>query len=57
MKVQAKSEAWESHFMLRECGRVQGNEPAHSQVSSHVENYSPDELLNFQKAIAGVKRH
>ncbi len=34
-----------------------GNESPHSQVSSHFGNWSLDGLLNFQKAIIGVKTH
>jgi len=34
-----------------------GNEPPHSQMSSHFGNWSPNGLLNFQEAIVGVKTH
>jgi hypothetical protein len=43
--VPAKSEAQESHFMLSriwECARMWGNEPPHSQVSSHFGSWNPD---------------
>jgi len=42
---------------FRECRRVWRNEPSHSQVSSHFENWSPNRLLNFQKAISRAKIH
>ncbi len=51
-KVQAKSEARESHFMLLgECERrrVWGNEPTHYQGSSHFGSWSPHGLPIFQK--------
>jgi len=32
-----------------------GNEPPHSQMSSHFENWNPNGLPNFQRAIEGVK--
>jgi len=41
----------------RECGRVWGNEPPHSQVSSHFGSWSPDGLPNLQRIIAWVKTH
>ncbi len=34
-----------------------GNEPPHSQVSSHFGSLTLDGLLNLQRAIAGVKTH
>jgi hypothetical protein len=33
------------------------NEPSHSQGNSHFGSWSPSELPNLQKAIAGVKIH
>jgi hypothetical protein len=41
----------------RECRRMWGNEPSHSQVSSHFGSWSHDGLLNFQRAIIGAKTH
>jgi hypothetical protein len=54
MKVWAKSEARESHFMFL---GVWGNEPPHSQVTSHFGSWSPDGLLNLQKMITRAKTH
>jgi len=34
---------------------MRGNEPPHSQVNSHFGSWSPDGLLNLQRAIVGVK--
>jgi hypothetical protein len=34
-----------------------GNEPPHSQVSSHFGRWSPNRFLNFQRVIAGVETH
>jgi len=39
----------------RECKKVWGNEPSHSQGTSHFGRWSSDGLPNLQKAIAGVK--
>jgi len=36
---------------------VLGNEPSHSQMSSHFGSWSLDGLPNLQKAIARVKTH
>jgi hypothetical protein len=56
-KVWAKT-GHESHISCsRKCKRVWGNEPSHFQVNSHFGSWSPDGLLNFQRAIAGVKIH
>jgi hypothetical protein len=33
------------------------NEPSHFQGNSHLRNWSPKGLLNFQGVIAGVKTH
>jgi hypothetical protein len=41
----------------QECKRVWGNEPLHSQVSSHFGSWSPNGLLNFQRTIIGVKTY
>jgi hypothetical protein len=41
----------------RECKRVWGNEPSHSQVNAHFRSWSPDGLLNLQGTIARVKTH
>ncbi len=55
--MRAKSEP-ESHIScFQECKRVRGNEPPHSQVSSHFGSWSPNGLLNFQRVISGVKTH
>jgi hypothetical protein len=40
-KVLAKKKIRESHHMLLGVQRVWGNEPSHSQVNSHVRNWSP----------------
>jgi hypothetical protein len=45
VKVPAKSETRESHFMLpgvRECARMWGNEPPHSQMNSHFGSWNPN---------------
>jgi hypothetical protein len=42
---------------FRECKRVWGNEPSHSQVNSHFGNWSPHGLPNLQKTIARVKTY
>jgi hypothetical protein len=39
----------------RECKRVWGNEPSHSQENSHFGRWSPSGLSNLQRAIVGVK--
>jgi hypothetical protein len=39
----------------RECRRVWGNEPSHSQMSSHFGSWSPDGFLNLQRVILGIK--
>jgi hypothetical protein len=36
---------------------MRGNEPPHSQVSSHFGSWSPDGLSTFQKMIVRVKTH
>jgi hypothetical protein len=41
----------------RECRKVWGNEPSHSQMSSHFGTWSPNGLPNFQRIIARVKTH
>jgi hypothetical protein len=38
-----------------ECRRVWGNEPSHSQMSSHLGSWSLNGLLNFQKVIVRAK--
>ncbi len=40
-----------------ECRKMWGNEPPHSQVSSHFGNWSLNGLLNLQKTIKKVKNH
>jgi hypothetical protein len=47
----------ESHFMLRECKKMWGNEPPPSLVNSHFGSWNPNGLLNLQRAIAKVKTH
>jgi len=49
-KVWAKYEARSHMSCSRECKKVRGNEPSHSQVSSHFGSWSPSGLLNFQKS-------
>jgi len=49
---------FESHIScFRECRRVWENKPSHSQVNFHFGSWSPDGLLNLQRAIVGVKIH
>ncbi len=36
---------------------MRGNEPSHSQASSHFGSWSFDGLSNLQRAISGVKTH
>jgi hypothetical protein len=43
-KVRAKNELGSHISCSRECKRVRGNEPPHSQVSSQSESWSPDGL-------------
>ncbi len=50
VKVWAKSEAQESHFMLSGVWE-------HSQMNSHFGSWSFDGLPNLQKMITGVKTH
>jgi len=38
-------------------GECEGMNPHNSQVSSHFWNWSPNGLLNFQRAISKVKTH
>ncbi len=56
-KVRAKTELGSHISYSQECKRVQRIEPSHSQVNSHFGSWSPNGLLNFQRAIAGVKTH
>jgi hypothetical protein len=53
----AKSEPDNHISCSRECKRVWGNEPPHSQVSSNFGSWSPHGLLNLQRAIIRVKIH
>jgi len=55
VKVQAKIEPRSHISCSRECKRVSGNQPSHSQVNSHFRNWCPNGLLNFQRAIARSK--
>ncbi len=46
----------ESHIScFRECKRVRGNEPSHSQGSSHFGSWNFGGLQNFKRAIVGSK--
>jgi hypothetical protein len=54
-KVWAKNEPGSHISCSWECKRVWGNEPPHSQVSSHLGSWSPKGLSNLQRAIARVK--
>jgi hypothetical protein len=54
-KVRAKNELGSFISCSWECKRVWGNEPPHSQVSSHFGRWSPNGLPNLQRVIAGVK--
>jgi hypothetical protein len=56
-KVQAKSEPRGNISYSRECKTMWGNEPPHSQMSSHFGNWNPNRLPNLQKAISEVKTH
>jgi hypothetical protein len=56
-KVRAKTEP-ENHISCsQECKKMWGNEPSHIQMNSHFGSWSPNGLLNFQRAIARVKTH
>jgi len=57
VKVQAKYEVGSHISCSRECKKVWGNEPSHSQVSSHFESWSIDGFPNFQRVIVGVITH
>jgi hypothetical protein len=39
----------------RECKRMSGSEPSHSQREFNFGSWSPDAFLNLQKEILGVK--
>ncbi len=55
-KVASQERSPGSHVACsRECKRVWGNRPSHSQGNSHIGSWSPGGLLNFQRAIVGVK--
>jgi hypothetical protein len=54
-RVRAKIQPRSRISFSRECKKVLGNEPSHSQVNSHVGSWSPNGLPNLQKAIARVK--
>jgi hypothetical protein len=56
-KVRAKRKLGSHISCSRECKRVWGNEPSHSQGNSHFGSWSPGELSNLQRAIARVKTH
>jgi hypothetical protein len=56
-KVWAKTKPGSHISCSQECKRVWGNEPSHSQINSHFGSWSPNGLLNFQKAIVEVKTH
>ncbi len=56
-KVWAKSEPRNHISCSQECKKVWGNESPHSQVNSHFVSWSPNGLLNLQRAILGVKTH
>ncbi len=56
-RLRAKQETREPHLILLGMQRVWGNEPSHSQVTSHFGSWSPNELLNLQRVIARVKTH
>jgi hypothetical protein len=54
-RVWAKTKRGSHISCSRECKRVWGKEPSHSQMNSHVGSWSPSGLLNLQRAIIGVK--
>jgi hypothetical protein len=54
-RVRAKTKLRSRISCTRECKRVWGKKPSHSQVNSHVGSWSPSGLSNFQRAIVGVK--
>jgi hypothetical protein len=56
-RLQAKMKSRICISRSHECKRVLGNEHSHSQVNSHFGSWSPNGLLNLQKAIARVKTH
>jgi hypothetical protein len=56
-RVWAKNKV-ESHISCsRECKKLWGNEPSHSQVSSYFGSWTLNRFSNFQKMITGVKTH
>jgi hypothetical protein len=57
VRLRAKRETQESLHMFPGVQRVWRNEPSHSQVNSHVGNWTPNGLPTLQSAIAGVKTH
>jgi hypothetical protein len=56
-KVASQREAGSHVACFRECKRVWGNRPSHSQGNSHFGSWSLGGLLNFQSAITRVKTH
>jgi len=46
-RVRAKREVRDSHFMFSKVEESVRNEPSHSQMSSHFENWNLGGLLNF----------
>jgi hypothetical protein len=56
-RVRAKSEPGSHISCSWECKRMWGNEPSHSQMSSHFGSSNPNGFPNLQRAIAGVKTH
>jgi hypothetical protein len=56
-KVQAKTRPESRISCSRECKRMWGKEPSHSQMNSHFGSWSPNGLLNLHREIARVKTH
>jgi hypothetical protein len=50
-----QEEARESHPILRECRKVWGSEPSHSQSNSHFGRWSPGGFSKLQRPIWEIK--
>jgi len=55
--VNEKESLWVTFHVPENVLGKWGNEPTHSQMSSHFGNWNLDELLIFQRDILGVKIH
>ncbi len=54
-RLRAKRKPESQITYSRECKKVRGSEPSHSQGNFHFGRWSPDGLLKLQRAILGVK--